>query len=109
MSRRPLLGGVDGAIAYAEAILSGEIQACRHVRMACERFLSDLAEAEAGNSPWEFRRDAAEAPMLFSGLMVNIKGPEAGKPLRLMDWQRFVHANLYGFYERETDARRFRQ
>jgi hypothetical protein len=30
--------------------------------------------------------------MLFAGLLPNIKGPQAGKPLSLMDWQRFVVA-----------------
>ena len=25
-----------------------------------------------------------------------------GKPLALMDWQRFIYANLFGFYERDT-------
>jgi phage terminase large subunit-like protein len=41
--------------------------------------------------------------------MPNIKGPEAGRPLRLMPWQRFVFANLFGFVERGTATRRFRQ
>ena len=41
--------------------------------------------------------------------MPNIKGPEAGRPLRLMPWQRFVFANLFGFVERGTTTRRFRQ
>src|SRR5947209_8348711 len=53
--------------------------------------------------------DLAERAMLFAGLMPNIKGPEAGRPLRLMPWQRLVFASLFGFVERETSARRFRQ
>ncbi|TDH59007.1 terminase large subunit [Dankookia rubra] len=47
--------------------------------------------------------------MLFAGLLPNIKGPEAGQPLRLMPWQRLVFANLFGFVERGTTTRRFRQ
>ena len=47
--------------------------------------------------------------MTFAGLMPNIKGPEAGRPLRLIPWQRLVFANLFGFVERGTTARRFRQ
>ena len=31
--------------------------------------------------------------------MPNIKGMEAGHPLRLMPWQRLVFANLFGFVE----------
>jgi len=90
-------------------MVAGEIPAGRYVRLACERFLSDLALAEAGEGPWEFRPDLAEAAMLFAGLLPNIKGPEAGRPLRLMPWQRFVFANLFGFVERGTATRRFRQ
>src|SRR5690242_20142681 len=37
------------------------------------------------------------------------QGPEAGRSLRLMPWQRFVFANLFAFVERGTTNRRFRQ
>lgn len=47
--------------------------------------------------------------MAFAELLTNIKGPEAGTPLRLMGWQQFVIANLFGFVERGSGARRFRQ
>jgi phage terminase large subunit-like protein len=101
--------GVDSAIAYCHAVLSGSIAACRLVHLSCKRFLRDLEAARAGHGPWEFRPDLAERPMLFAGLMPNIKGPEAGRPLRLMPWQQLVFANVFGFVERGTTARRFRQ
>src|ERR1700712_1803533 len=47
--------------------------------------------------------------MIFTGLLPNIRGPEAGRPPRLISWQRLVFANLFGFVERSTGARRFRQ
>jgi hypothetical protein len=65
------------------------------VERACERFERDLAAAEDGTGPWEFRADLAEEPMVFAGLLPNIKGPEAGKPLRLMGWQRLIFTNLF--------------
>jgi hypothetical protein len=58
---------------------------------------------------WEFRDDLAERAMDFAGQMPNIKGKEAGYPLRLMPWQRLVFANLFGFVEPGTSTRRFRQ
>ncbi|WP_157135884.1 terminase large subunit [Teichococcus cervicalis] len=97
------------ALAYAEAVVSHAIPACQYVRQAAERFLADKAAAEAGEGPWAFRPDLAEAAMLFAEQLPNIKGPEAGHPLRLMSWQRFVFANLFGFVERGTTTRRFRQ
>ena len=100
---------VAEGVAYARSVAAREIPASRYVIAACERFLRDLADAEAGNSPWEFRADLAEKPMLFAGLLPNIKGPEAGKPIQLMGWQKFCFANLFGFVERGTETRRFRQ
>jgi len=38
-----------------------------------------------------------------------VKGPEAGQPIRLMDFQYWLLANLYGFVDRNTGMRRFRQ
>ena len=107
---RPLpYPGVTLGISYAERVVSGEVSVCRYAQQACERFLRDLTAAQAGKSSWEFRPERAEAPMVFAGLLPNIKGPMAGKPLELMDWQRFIFCNLFGFYERDTEARRFRQ
>ena len=106
---QPLPSGVDTAIAYCHKVLAGAIPACQLVHLTCSRFLRDLDKATAGKSPWEFRPDLAERPMLFAGLMPNIKGPEAGRPLRLMPWQQLVFANVFGFVERGTTSRRFRQ
>lgn len=101
--------GVQGACDYCHAVLSGQIAACRLVHLAARRFLDDLDAAKVGIGPWDFRPELAERAMKFAGLMTNIKGPEAGKPLRLMAWQKLVFANLFGFVERETGDRRFRQ
>lgn len=103
------LEGVATAIAYARGVVDETILAGRFVRLACERFLRDLEAADAGISPWVFRPDLAEAPMVFAGVLPNIKGPRAGQPLELMAWQCFIYANLFGFYERDANSRRFRQ
>lgn len=100
---------VKEAVAYAHAVAGGDIPAGALAVRACERFLKDLAAADAGQGLWEFRPDLAERPMVFAGLLSNIKGPEAGKPLRLMGWQRLIFAALFGFVERGTETRRFRQ
>jgi len=98
---------------YALDVLSGRIPACREVRQACRRFGRDLAQANnrggGARRPWRFRPDLAELPMAFAGMLPNIKGPEAGRPLRLMPWQCFALANLFGWVERGTATRRFRQ
>ena len=53
--------------------------------------------------------DRALAPIAVCERLPNIKGPRAGNLIRLMPWQRCWTANLFGFVERETGWRRFRQ
>lgn len=101
--------GVVQAVRYAASLESGDIPACKLAVAAARRFLDDLRKAEGGRGEWEFRAGAAEAAMLFASLLPNIKGPLAGKPLVMEPWQCFILTNVFGFYERGTEARRFRQ
>jgi phage terminase large subunit-like protein len=100
----PYPAGVAIAIRYARDVADGKVVACGLVKLTCDRFLRELQDAERGRGPWEFRAELAERAMTFAGLM-----PEAGRPLRLMPWQRFVFVNLFAFVERGTTNRRFRQ
>lgn len=111
MTTRPdaFPAGVASALQYCREVLSGTVAACRLVHLTCQRTLSDLEAAQSGAGKWDFRPDLAERAMNFAGLMPNIKGPEAGRLLRLMPWQRLVFCNLFGFVERGTTTRRFRQ
>src|SRR3954463_5231374 len=108
-SSSPYPYGMAIAIHFAQDVVAEKVPACPLVRLTCQRFLDDLQASEEGQGPWEFRADLAERAMIFAGLMPNIKGPEAGRPLHLMPWQRLVFANLFGFVERGTTTRRFRQ
>lgn len=74
---------VDDAMAYADAILSGEIDACKLVQDACQRFRDDLAAPHAPDARWAFRADLAEPVMRLASLLPNVKGPDGGKPLKL--------------------------
>src|SRR3954471_19624828 len=58
---------------------------------------------------WALRPELAGRAMIVAGLLRNIRDTEAGQPLRLMAWQWLEFANLFGFVERESRARRFRQ
>jgi phage terminase large subunit-like protein len=100
---------VASALAYARRTAESPAAASMHARLACERFIRDYDEAKKASCPWYFDENAALRAMVFASAMPNIKGPMAGKPLALMDWQKLVFANIFGFKERATDARRFRQ
>ena len=96
-------------IEYARDVVAGRIRAGKWVRLACARFLQDLEVAESGRGPWAFDERFAIRPIHLAGRLRNVKGPEAGQPLRLMPFQFWLIANLYGFTERGTTVRRFRQ
>lgn len=100
---------VRDALTYAEAVACGRQAVSEHARLACERFLKEHEAAQKPGNEWEFREDLANRAMLFASLLPNIKGPKAGKPLELMDWQKLVYSNIFGFVERGTKIRRFRQ
>ena len=100
---------VAEAFAYADDVANKRIIACKLVQLACERFLVDVQEAVDGTSPWEFNPDLAAQPIILTQLLPNIKGPMAGQPIQLMGWQKFSIVNLFGFVERGTTTRRFRQ
>jgi phage terminase large subunit-like protein len=115
VSAAPLASGEDparfaaDALDYAHAIADRKIPASLHARLAGERFIRDHRDARRASCPWSFDADAANRAMFFATQMPNIKGPEAGNKIVLMPWQKFVYANVFGFRERETGARRFRQ
>lgn len=99
----------DLARAWADRAASDERE-CRLVRVGAQRFVRDYEAAVRGAGKWAWDPQRAEGAMVFASHLPNIKGPEAGQPLRLMDWQRFVYASLFGFVERERPhVRRFRQ
>ncbi|HEX7199255.1 MAG TPA: terminase large subunit, partial [Dongiaceae bacterium] len=100
----PIGEGID----YARRVVAGKIPAGKFARLAAERFLEDLNQAKRGG-PWRFDPDRALAPIAVCERLPNIKGPQAGDPIRLMPWQLCWTANLFGFVERETGWRRFRQ
>jgi len=85
----------DAADAYARDVLAGRIVAGKLVKQACQRFLDDIAEGPARGIA--FDRSAAQhcADYLYR------------LGLRLMPWQQFLIANLYGF-KRADGFRRFR-
>lgn len=100
---------VDQARAWADRAAADQGE-CRLVRVAAQRFVRDYQAAVRGDGLWSWQPELAEGAMVFASNLPNIKGPEANKALRLMDWQRFVYANLFGFTWRDRpNVRRFRQ
>lgn len=93
---------------YAEDVCAGRIIAGKYVRLACRRFLDDLKRTD-----WPYYFDAAAANRAcdFMQLMPHTKGRWAAQKNRLefQPWQCFIEANLFGWLNRETGKRRFRE
>lgn len=80
------------AKAYANDVLSGAITACKFVKLACKRFLTDLERTDILYDP------------LGTQHVVNYCFRLG---LKLLPWQQFILANLFGF-KLPSGLRRFR-
>lgn len=83
----------DG-ILYAVQVAKGEIEVCRNVRLACQRFLNQLENKEW---EWEFDPDYPIHVLNFASALRHTKGPDAGKPVVLEPFQIFFICAIYGF------------
>ena len=100
---------IDRCLSYAEQACNGEIVVCEKTRMACRRFLGDLQRSKTDpDYPWVFDEHKAARPVDF---MERFLVPTKGNYDRmvLMDWQCFIECNLFGWVDRVTGLRRFRE
>jgi len=102
---------VDAALAYARAVMAGEVPACKWTQLACLRQINDLERATGADWPWVFDPDRASRPCEFVELLPHIKGKWAreGRLIELEPWQCFVITTVFGWVHRETRLRRYRE
>lgn len=95
----------DRAIAYANDVLSGNVDACNWIKLACKRFLADFNDKK-----WVFDRVQADRACKFIELLCHTKGKWAAKSerIKLEDWQVFFVCNIFG-WRRPDGNRRFRR
>lgn len=91
---------------YAEAVLSGEIKACKFVKAASRRHLDDLAGCEE----YRYNAAAAEKVCMFAEAMPHTKGIWARRKekIRLELWQIFALCCIFGWVRKSDGLRRFR-
>jgi phage terminase large subunit-like protein len=100
----------EKGIAYAQAVVAGEVPACEWVRLACKRHLDDLERAESGEWAYTFDAAAGDKVCRFIELLPHVKGKWAAKRERiiLQPWQCWLTTALFGWKVAATGMRRFR-
>ena len=100
----------EAADQYARDVLSGEIPACKWIKLACKRHLDDLESSKNKSYPFYFDSKAAEKAIKFIELMPHTKGKWAqkGMKLKLEPWQKFFVANVFGWMKRKNGLRKYR-
>ena len=100
---------LDKVYGYPEDVLAGRIKACDKVRLACKRFERELDRARHDPAyPWAFDERLAVRPSAF---MEKFLQPTKGDydTMELLPWECFVEGNLYGWIDKATGLRRFRE
>ena len=90
---------------YAEQVRSGGILVCEYLRLAVERYYTDLDRAfDKGRY---FDKKATMRAIRFIEKFEHTKGEWAGQRFRLEPWQQFVLWNIFG-WKNADGTRRFR-
>ncbi|HBB2697632.1 TPA: hypothetical protein J9703_003819 [Escherichia coli] len=102
---------VNAANQYARDVVRGKIAACQFVIQACQRHLDDLMAEKSKSFRYRFDKDLAERAAKFIQLLPHTKGEWAFKrmPITLEPWQLFVICCAFGWVNKGSRLRRFRE
>lgn len=95
---------------FAEDVVSGKlkIQSGKRRIQAAQRFLRELEKISSPDYPWTFDLEKAYRPINF---IERFCRPSKGdyEKMELLPWQHFIEGNLYGWIDKKTGLRRFRE
>ena len=92
---------------YAEKVIDGRIIAGKKVILAAKRYLNDLKKAKTDDFPYFYDNDRANKVIKFMEILPD---PKTMLAYPLADFQRFIIANMYGWWRKDDDSkRRFRK
>lgn len=92
----------DGFI-YANSVAKGEINVCRDVILACQRFLNQYENKEW---EWIFDSDYPQHFLDFAESLKHTKGPQAGEAINLQPFQIFLICAMYGFRSKKDHTKK---
>ena len=92
---------------YAEKVVAGKIVAGKKVILAAKRYLNDLEKAN--NDDFEYFYDNERANKVIQFMEI-LPDPKTMRAYPLADFQRFIIANMYGWWKKDKPSeRRFRK
>ena len=92
---------------YSQKIESGEIKASRRIKAVYSRLAATVTEK---GGQYVFDENKAQRPIAFiERFCKHSKGEWAGKPVRLELFQKAYMEALFGFVDRETGYRKYRE
>lgn len=94
-------------ITYSNAVINGDITACKKHKWACMRFLRDLSKENTEEFPFVFDETKAERFFNWMRLFQHRKGVLKGQFIEPHIIQKFIFGNVYGWVHRLTGNRRF--
>ena len=83
---------------YAKQVVSGQIVACKYIKQACQRFLDWFDK-------YDFRPDKVDRVVNFIRHLKHTTGKHNKQPFELLPYQKWIVANIFGFYYPNTDKR----
>lgn len=98
---------MDYAKEYAEKAVNGDRIAGQKVILAAKRYLNDLQKQTDDDFPYFYDQERANKVISFMELLPD---PKTMRAYPLADFQRFIIANLYGWWRKDDPSkRRFRK
>lgn len=94
---------------YAKQVTQGRLRGlcCKWEILACQRHLDDLKRQGTEDFPWVFDETRADRIIRWFHQCIQVRGPLAGQPIDLLDWQVFDLGCTYGWVHKDTGVRRF--
>ena len=94
----------DPATKYALDVMNEKVQAGYLMKLACFRHLRDLQRYQGGSFNFYYDVNEVDKILKFAAIAPNV---DTGEPTKLMPWQKFIFAMLFGWRDYDTNTKRF--
>lgn len=92
----------DPATLYTFSVLNGAKIAGYKIKLACFRHLMDLKRQGHPDFPYHYDVEAANNLLTFARICPNV---DTGEPTKLMEWQEFTFALMFGWRDEDNNKR----